>query len=187
MKLDKLSKSLLLIENQNNPKLLQILDNISKVINIPIYIIGGMAVAQHGYSRYTNDIDILINTKDADNFIREISKRNFKPVGSNSFTNGNMIINICTPDIKAGDVKFPSLPSNKPGLKVIDLPILLKMKIEANRYKDRADFVELVKANNLNGNYIEKNVLPLLSSKMSKKLAIALHNRALVEHKMETK
>ena len=47
------------------------------------------------------------------------------------------------------------------------------MKIQAKRQKDRGDFVELIKRNNLHIEYIKNKVLPLLSS-MDKQWALTL-------------
>ena len=102
-------------------------------------------------------------------------------MGSNKLQRGDALINICTPDITAGNTKFTNLPANTPGVHIIDLPRLLAMKIDAGRYRDRSDFVELVKSNNLDENYIADIILPLINSKINKKLAIALFKRAQKE------
>jgi len=54
------------------------------------------------------------------------------------------------------------------------------MKIQSKRLKDRADYVELIKRNNLTIDYINDKVIPLLG-KMDKKWASYLYNQAQKE------
>lgn len=178
-----LNSALLLVESGNNSKLLGILQSAATELSIPIYIIGGMAVANYGYQRFTNDIDILIYTNDSSNLANWLFKRGFVDQGRNHLVNGPMVINICTPDVVAGTTKFPPIPSNTPGVKVIDLPRLLAMKLDANRYKDRADFVELVKANKISLDYITNQVAPLVQNQMAKRMATTLWKKAQAEMK----
>ena len=179
--LSRLNHALLLSESKLNSQLLSIIADAANHLSIPIYIIGGMAVASHGYARFTADIDVLVYTSDSTKLASWLISNNFEDMGSNKLQRGDALINICTPDITAGNTKFPNLPANTPGVHIIDLPRLLAMKIDAGRYRDRSDFVELVKSNNLDENYIADIILPLINSKINKKLAIALFKRAQKE------
>lgn len=49
----------MITEGQLESQLLSIISSAASELSIPIYIIGGMAVAGHGYKRFTQDIDIL--------------------------------------------------------------------------------------------------------------------------------
>ncbi len=64
---------------------------------------------------------------------------------------------------------------------VVDLPLLLALKAEAGRYKDRADIVELIKRNKLSLNYIEELVIPLIKHEINKQKIIVLHHDAMEE------
>ena len=68
----------------------------------------------------------------------------------------------------------PYIFTEKNGIHIIDLPKLLMMKLDANRYRDRADYVELIKANKLTKEYISNNVIPLISNNIIKRCIIQL-------------
>lgn len=105
----------------------------------------------------------------------------FEDIGGNKLRSGSVEVNIRTPHVKAGSTIFPDLPSGTPGVHIIELDMLLAMKIEANRYKDRADYVELVKANSLGLDYIQTKVVPLIRNAMGKEMAVVLWKKAKEE------
>jgi hypothetical protein len=105
----------------------------------------------------------------------------FTFIGHSKFKHKTRInINFCPTGIQAGNNKFPEPESKIPGLQYASLPLLLAMKIQAKRQKDRGDFVELIKRNNLSMEYIEKNVYSLLNS-IDKKWALLLWQQAQKE------
>ena len=169
-----------LFENKNN--LLNLLDDITKKLNIPATIIGGAALPKYNYNRATEDIDLITTVENAYTLGNELTKlSSFKFIGHSKFMhNSGIAINFCPEGIQAGHYKFPPPESNKPGLSYISLPKLLSMKIQSKRLKDRADYVELIKRNNLTIDYIDDKVIPLLG-KMDKKWASYLYNQAQKE------
>lgn len=173
--LAKLDAALVIFESKSQT--LGVLERAASELNISITIIGGMAVAAHGFSRFTQDCDVLITSNNASKLANYLIKNGFSDLGHNKLSKGEIEINICTPDVQTGAGKFPQ-PSDTPGLTVIDLPHLLAMKLKANRSKDRLDYVELVKANKLTAEDIKQQVLPLLETEISKRLAVALLRRA---------
>jgi hypothetical protein len=166
----KLNKALLVAEGKLDDKsnILHDLETVSKSMNIPMTIIGGMAVAAHNYPRYTNDIDIIVKSSDAKKLADYLLSINYEDIGQNKLKHvDGAIVNICAEGVHAGSLSFPA-PQNISGVSIADLPFLLALKSEANRYKDRADVVELIKRNNLTANYIEQQVIPLIRNQISK-------------------
>ena len=114
-----------------------------------------------------------------DNFDRG---RDFTFIGHSKFKHipSGLSINFCPEGVKAGHGKFPKPEGSEPGLHYVKLPSLLAMKIQAKRQKDRGDYVELIKRNTIPWQFIEQEVLPLLSS-MDKKWAEILWKQAQKE------
>ncbi|MBD3408407.1 MAG: hypothetical protein GF411_19950 [Candidatus Lokiarchaeota archaeon] len=182
--MEKINKALLLIENNINNKSITLnhLNDASTNLDIPITIIGGMAVAEHNYPRYTNDIDILVRTKDVSRLANYLLQTNqYTDIGQNKLLHNNgIIVNFCAEGVKAGSVIFPP-PSHQHGLEVADLPLLLILKTEANRYRDRADVIELIKRNNLSIDYLKHKVIPHIKQATSKRKLLALYSKAIKE------
>lgn len=105
-------------------------------------IVGGLAVAAHGYGRSTDDVDVLVLDRD---------KVRGHPIGipGVGFTRDGVGV----------DALFLTLPAEKfmvravrgaalyDGIPVLPYPALVYLKLKANRAKDRADVVELAKVN----------------------------------------
>ena len=167
---DRLHSALLVAENKVDDKseILTDLRDVSDALSSPITIIGGIAVAAHNYPRYTKDIDIIVKTADATkiaNYLLETGK--YENIGQNKLKHHlGVIINICTEGVKAGLLPFPP-PQNESGVAVVSLPLLLALKTEANRYKDRADVVELIKRNEITQEYLQQQVIPLIRDQLS--------------------
>lgn len=158
------------------------LNAICHQLDIPITVIGGMAVAAHGYPRFTADIDILIKQTDATRLAQSLMLAGWMNIGSNKLQNNRtgLVLNICAEGVRAGRSIFPPPDHSDPGVKVAELPLLLILKIRANRHKDRSDVVELIKANQLSKEYLTANVLPSLQI-MDQKLVLALWQTAIDE------
>lgn len=181
MDLRSLSRDFVLLEERQS--IVDLLDKILKQINVAADLIGGVALQYYGYKRYTEDIDLLINRNDYDALANAIvSAGGFSLGKNNRFELNNYQIQLCYNGLKVSDTVFPKPSSNNPGLNVISLKVLLKMKIEAgmNRAKDRADFIELIKRGKINKEYIETELYPILS-KMQQQTASALWDKASKE------
>lgn len=174
MNLRNLSQSMFLLENRDS--VIDVLDRILCNAKIPADLIGGVALGSYNYIRNTEDVDILINQIDYSKIADAIITNGGHSVGKeNKFVLFGHTIQICYDGLKVRDTTFKKPTNTEAGLKVIDLPKLLVMKIEAgmNQYRHRADFVELVKRNNISRQYLEDNVLGLLD-KLTKQQAISL-------------
>jgi hypothetical protein len=131
-------------------------------LEIPYAIAGGMAMFQHGYRRFTEDVDILVtpdglkrihDALDGLGYIRPFSQS--KKLRD---TDGGVSIDFLTTGQFPGDgkpkpVAFPD-PANVyvelDGMRVVNLPTLLELKLAsgmtgAGRLKDLGDAQELIK------------------------------------------
>ena len=189
--MDNLSQQLDSIFNETNrcfqlfegrDQLLQILDQLAKKLQTSATIIGGAALAKYSYNRATEDIDLLMTVSDAKKLGNELNvDNNFTFIGHSKFQHiSGISINFCPTGVQAGHDKFPPPESNQPGLQYASLPLLLSLKIKAKRLKDKGDYAELVKRNQLTIEYIKENVLSLLNS-MDRQLAILLWKQAQKE------
>jgi len=136
--------------------------------NIAHVLIGGLAVGAHGYVRTTSDVDFLV-TDTA--FIKNAS--------------GFVLLRV--PIISIGKVKvdmlaFEATDADTPAferevlkrykdseyLQVVSMPTLVHLKLKANRQKDIADLIELLKIGSIDIEQIQEyldNTAPRLSDK----------------------
>ena len=181
MDLRDLSKSMVLFENRH--KIIDSLDSILQQIGVPADLIGGVALGSYNYTRNTEDIDILIDRSDYDKVANVIINNGGSSLGKNNkFYLSGYTVQICYSGLKVRHTTFKKPSNAEPGLKVIGLPQLLLMKIEAgiSQFRHRADFIELVKRNNISLQYLEDHVFGSLD-KMARAQAIELWKRALEE------
>lgn len=159
------------------------LDKLAKANKISAMIIGAAAMPKYNYIRSTEDIDIITTADDAYKFGDLLNATGqFEFIGHSKFKHvkTGLDVNFCPEGVKAGDTTFPKQETNAPGLNYVSLPLLLALKIKAKRLRDRADYVELIKRNHLDLEYINENVLPLLN-KTDAKWAITFWNKAQKE------
>lgn len=128
--------------------------------NVRYLVIGGFAVAFHGYPRYTKDIDIWlwINPENAKNVVRTLEDFGFKSLGLSidDFLESETIIQIGHPPnridliMTASGVDFEECYQSKieeeiDGVNIpfIDLENLKKNKLATGRTQDMADIENL--------------------------------------------
>ena len=128
--------------------------------NVRYLVIGGFAVAFHGYPRYTKDIDIWlwINPENAKNVIRTLEDFGFKSLGLSidDFLESETIIQIGHPPnridliMTASGVDFEECYQSKieeeiDGVNIpfIDLENLKKNKLATGKTQDMADVENL--------------------------------------------
>ncbi len=181
MKLSDLSAKLLLFENI--PHVLETLNQLLQDVGVPANLIGGVALGSYNYIRNTEDIDILIKQSDYEKVATALlSKGAVWLKKENKYSLQNHTVQICYGGLRVRDTIFPDPTNTTPGLVVIDLPRLLAMKIEGgmNQHRHRTDFIELVKRNNLDIEYIKTQVLSLLRPQQ-RQLALTLFEKAQKE------
>ncbi len=131
-------------------------------IRVPYAIAGGMALFQHGYRRFTEDVDILVTRDglkaihaalDGRGYVRPFEKsKNLRDTEA-----GVKIEFLVTGDFpgdgKPKPVRFPdpqSVAIERDGIKFLNLTTLIELKLAsgvtgADRMKDLADVQELIK------------------------------------------
>jgi hypothetical protein len=136
-------------------------------LGIDYAVIGAVALNQHGYRRFTEDIDLLLTKEGLERFHRELVGLGYRPAFEGSqrqfrSTADNIRVEIVTAGEYPGDgrpkpVKFPEpseASSEIEGIKTINLEKLVELKLASgmsapHRLKDLADVQELIKAKSL--------------------------------------
>jgi len=137
-------------------------------------VIGAIALNQHGYRRFTEDIDLLLTKEGLETFREELVGLGYRPAFEGSTkkfrtSQENVPIEIIISGEYPGDglpkpVKFPD-PSESSvvidGVKTITLEKLIELKLASgmtapDRLKDLADVQELIKAKSLDESFAER-------------------------------
>lgn len=134
-------------------------------------VIGAIALNQHGYRRFTEDIDLLLTTEGLERFREELIGLGYRPAFEGSAktfrtTQENVPIEIIISGEYPGDglpkpVQFPD-PTESfvviDGVKTISLEKLIELKLASgmtapDRLKDLADVQELIKSKSLDSSF----------------------------------
>jgi hypothetical protein len=137
-------------------------------------VIGAIALNQHGYRRFTEDIDLLLTKEGLEKFRDELVGLGYRPAFEGSTrkfrtAQENVPIEIITSGEYPGDglpkpVQFPD-PSESfvliDGVKTISIEKLIELKLASgmtapDRLKDLADVQELIKTKSLDESLAEK-------------------------------
>ena len=137
-------------------------------------VIGAIALNQHGYQRFTKDIDLLLTKEGLQRFHDELVGLGYRSAFEGAkkkfrTTQENVPLEIITTGEYPGDAKpkpiqFPD-PSEDyiviDGVKTITLEKLIELKLASgmtalDRLKDLADVQELIKLKNLNADFADK-------------------------------
>jgi hypothetical protein len=137
-------------------------------------VIGAIALNQHGYRRFTEDIDLLMTREGLETFQRELVGLGYRPAfegATKKFrtTQENVTVEIITSGEFPGDGKpkpvvFPNPSENQieiDGIKTLTLEKLVELKLASgmtapHRLKDLADVQELIKIKHLTSDFAEK-------------------------------
>ncbi len=137
-------------------------------------LIGAVALNQHGYRRFTEDIDLLLTKEGLDKFQRELVGPGFCPAfegATKKFrtTQENVTVEIITSGEFPGDGKPKPVQFLNPnesqveidGIKTLTLEKLVELKLASgmtapHRLKDLADVQEIIKIKGLTADFIEK-------------------------------
>ncbi len=130
-------------------------------------VIGAVALNQHGYRRFTEDIDLLLTKEGLTRFHEELVGLGYRPAFEGSrkqfrAAEGNVRVEIVTTGEYPGDglpkpVRFPDpadVAIEIDGIKTITLERLVELKLASgmsapHRLKDLADVQELIKVKKL--------------------------------------
>jgi len=124
-------------------------------------VIGGMALAAHGYRRFTEDVDIILTPQGLEEFREKLVGRGYLPAFTGALkrfrdTASNVKIEILTTGDyaggKPGPIVFPdpgSASVEREGLRVITVEKLIELKLASglnvpHRLRDLADVQDLI-------------------------------------------
>jgi hypothetical protein len=137
-------------------------------------VIGAVALNQHGYRRFTEDIDLLVSKEGLEKFQKELVGLGYRPAfegATKKFrtTAENVTIEMITAGEFPGDgkpkpVQFPAPDENQieiDGIKTLTLEKLIELKLASgmtapHRLKDLADVQEIIKIKDLTAEFAEK-------------------------------
>ncbi len=128
--------------------------------NIPHLVCGGFAVQEHGYPRFTHDLDIIVpdvaRARDA-LMHSDLFRKNKGSSMTVTDVQNRVEIDLLPggktldKDVIAVPLPMPTVVSATPQL--ITLEGLITAKLSAGRARDTADVVELIKANDLSQDF----------------------------------
>lgn len=133
-----------------------------KDLGVPYCVVGGMALFQHGYRRFTEDVDILVTKEGLKKIHEKLSGLGYLPPFHRSKNLRDVELGVRIEFLIAGEypgdgrpkpVAFPDPADagvDQEGIKYLDLPRLLELKLASgmtapDRMKDLADAFELIK------------------------------------------
>jgi hypothetical protein len=139
-------------------------------LRIPYAVVGGLALFRHGFRRFTEDVDLLVDANSLEVIHRELTGRGYLPPHAQSrnlrdTTNGVRIEFVVTGqfpgDGKPKPVAFPdpsTVGTEEGGVRYVTLPTLIELKLASGmtgrgRLKDLADAQELLKSLKLPRDY----------------------------------
>lgn len=130
---------------------------------VEFIIVGGFAVALHGYPRFTDDLDVLVkrDKENANRLLQAVTEFGFGSLGLEveDFTKDDMIVQLGYPPLRIDIItsisgiedykqlfeNAISIEAENMHLKIISLDDLIKNKESTNRSIDRTDALKLKK------------------------------------------
>ena len=129
---------------------LERVDRILREAGITFAVAGGFAVIEHGYERFTKDVDLLVLTSDLLRAMDVLRDADFSghrtPLGARMRDECTGVQVDLLGTAFDGDERAIRQAGKPRRLTVIPVEHLVLMKLEAGRMKDEADIVELLKA-----------------------------------------
>jgi predicted nucleotidyltransferase len=137
-------------------------------------VIGAVALNQHGYRRFTEDIDLLLTREGLKKFQNELVGLGYRPAfegATKKFrtTAENVTVEIITAGEYPGDGKEKPVQFENPtenqieidGIKTLSLEKIVELKLASgmtapHRLKDLADIQEIIKIKGLKREFAEK-------------------------------
>ena len=156
-----------------NETLRRITEDLEKY-KIDYSVIGAVALNNHGYRRFTENIDLLLAKEGLKKFREKLVGRGYRPAFEGatkkfSTTEENVTVEIITSGEFPGDGKPKPVESANPnenqteidGIKTLTLEKLIELKLASgitalHRLKDLADVQELIKLKSLDADFAEK-------------------------------
>lgn len=138
-------------------KTLNVAAKVLGTFDIPHLVCGGYAVQEHGYARFTSDVDIIV--PDVQQARERLALNGFRENPGSKMTVTNRVTKVeidLLPGggrVGPGPIALPTPTQVSKTPRIIDLPRLLTIKLSSymgspvHRAKDFGDVVELIKAN----------------------------------------
>jgi len=119
--------------------------------DVPFAVAGGFAVIEHGYERFTKDVDLLVYAADLLRAMKALRAAGLRggrtPIGAKMRDEGTGVEVDLLGTAFEGDERALARSVRARGLlPVIPVVHLILMKLETGRLQDEADIVELLKA-----------------------------------------
>jgi hypothetical protein len=140
----------------NVGKALAALQSLSLMEGIPIAIVGGLAAIQHGYERFTKDIDIVVRSSNLDVLARVAPRYGIKvvwkdPDGWHKLLIEGVPIDVVPEGRKSRKDAPTTIPGPeqlgvKEGADFASLAEWVETKLGSFRVQDQADVVQVIKA-----------------------------------------
>jgi len=114
-------------------------------------IIGGLAVQEHGYARWTDDVDVVVDAEHYGEVLEKLREFGFviEPNGVLKNRETGALLDLLKEGVKLKDSRWP-LPHPRelgPNVNYAWLHGLIRLKLDSGgRMKDLADIVELLKS-----------------------------------------
>lgn len=141
-----------------------------EALGIPYALVGGLALLEHGFPRFTEDVDLLVTKDNLTRIHHELEGRGYRPVFAKSKNLRDTELGVKIEFLIAGDypgdgkpkpVAFPvpdQVAELMDGIRVVNLPSLIELKLasgmsNSDRLKDLSDVQELVKTLGLGKDY----------------------------------
>ena len=142
-------------------------------LGIPYCVVGGLALFQRGYHRFTEDVDLLVTKEGLRRIHAELEGLGYLPpvAGSRHLRDTELGVKIeflttggFPGDGKPKPVAFPepaAVSFDAGGVRYLNLDKLVELKLASGmtnpgRMKDLADVIELIKVLHLPGDFAEK-------------------------------
>ena len=118
---------------------------------IPFAVAGGFAVIEHGYERFTKDVDLLVHVDNLADAMEALRAAGFHggrtPLGARMRDElMGVDLDLLGTAFEGDERALARSKRSRRALPVIPVEHLILMKLETNRSKDEADVVELLKA-----------------------------------------
>ncbi len=118
---------------------------------IPFAVVGGFAVIEHGYERFTKDIDLLVYARDLPRAMNALRDAGFHggrtPIGARLRDERTAVdVDLLATAFEGDERALARSVRARGRLPVIPVAHLILMKLEGGRSQDDADVVALLKA-----------------------------------------
>lgn len=153
-------------------------------------LVGGIAVIHHGYVRTTQDIDLLLDRHEAGRVVPLLHAGGFEAHGERRWRHLSTGVTV---DLLFGGEPMPRERDRYPfpadvgrssrERDIVDLPALITLKLQAGRFRDEADVVELLQRLD-EGDYlrVEAAFAPELRPRLFELRTVALEERRWDDH-----